>query len=110
MTIGVILPGTVDDKVCLGDVPPAQTMLFSDGSALAIVALRSMSAGREDGMPQFLGTLCIVLLCRNGIRQHDVGNIIMLVIVLIDHFFLPLFMIVSPTGQWLLTEQIHRQK
>ena len=99
MTIGVILPGTIDDKVCLGDVPPAQTMLFSDGCALAIVALRSMSAGREDGMPQFLGTLCIVLLCRNGICQHDVGNIIMLVIVLIYHFFLPLFMIVSPTGQ-----------
>lgn len=99
MAVGVVLPGTVDDKVCLGDVPPAQAMLLSDGCALAIVALCPMGTGGQDGMPQLLGALRIVLLRCNGIRQHDVGNIIVLVIVLIDHFFLPLFMIVSPTGQ-----------
>lgn len=61
-------------------------------------------------MPQFPGAPRVILLRGHGVCKHEIGEIVVLVVVLVDHGRLPLLMMVSPMGQCWRTEQIQRQK
>ena len=110
MAVGIVLLAAVFDEVRLGHIAPLETVFFRDQRALAVIALRAVGAGGQDGVPQFPGAPRVVLLRGYGVCKHEIGEIVVLVVVLVDHGRLPLFMMVSPMGQWSRTEQIQRQK
>ena len=110
MAVGAVLLAAVLDEVRLGHIAPLEAVFFRDQRALAVIALRAVGAGGQDGVPQFPGAPRVVLLRGYGVCKHEIGEIVVLVVVLVDHGRLPLLMMVSPMGQWSRTEQIQRQK
>lgn len=82
MTVGAVFFCSIPNPVSLGGEQEFEAVLLCEIVALDVSSLPSVLATGQNGMPQFDGTLGVVLIGYNGVADARIGIGRVLVVIL----------------------------